>query len=165
MEKTIIIVLLIKLITLTTFALGQTVHLPEDIQKFYAQDQIQSSFEINAMMNPFYLRGDFDGDKKADYAIMVSDRKTGKGGIIIILPTLKKYFVIGAGQALPTRPGDDYGWVEAWEVYCCNQPEIGVGESRKIKLRSEAILVRKLESSSGIIYWDGKNYQWYQQGD
>lgn len=74
-------------------------------------------------------------------------------------------FLIGAGQALPTRPGDDYGWVEAWEVYCCNQPEIGVGESRKIKLRSEAILVRKLESSSGIIYWDGKNYQWYQQGD
>jgi hypothetical protein len=32
-------------------------------------------------------------------------------------------------------------------------------------LKGEAILVVKLESSSGLIYWDGKKYQWYQQGD
>jgi len=162
MVKASIIVSITKLIVITSWA--QNLYLPEDIQIFYNQEKIKSSFEINAM-NPFYLRGDFDGDKKADYAITVSERKTGKKGIIIYHPSSKKHFVIGAGRELATRQGDDYGWMDAWEVYCKKDVELGVGESKKIKLIGEAILITKLESSSGLIYWDGKSYQWYQQGD
>ena len=166
MEKTTTIILLVaKLMALTTFACGQALYLPEDLQKFFEQEKIKSPFEINATMNPFYLRGDFDGDKKPDYAITISERKTGKKGIIIYHTKSKKYFVIGAGQELSTRPSDDYGWIDAWEVFCKRDPQIGVGESETVKLKGEAILVQKLESSSGIIYWDGERYQWYQQGD
>jgi hypothetical protein len=30
---------------------------------------------------------------------------------------------------------------------------------------SIAILAEKQESASGLIFWDGKQYRWYQQGD
>ncbi len=55
--------------------------------------------------------------------------------------------------------------MDAWKVYDKKDVGIGVGETRKLVLKGEAILAMKLESSSGIIYWDGKQYRWYQQGD
>lgn len=165
LEKMIKTAAIILLTSLATFVWGQTLYLPEDLQKFYEQEKIKSSFEINAMMNPFYLRGDFDGDQKIDYAVTVVERKTGKKGLIIYHPTSKNYFLIGAGVELTTRPGDDYGWMDAWEVFSKKEVEKGVDETATIKLKGDAILVLKLESSSGLIYWDGKKYQWYQQGD
>jgi len=153
------------LMLVTTIASGQNLYLPEDLNDFYNQDKVKSLFEINTGMNPFYLRGDFDGDKTADYALAVIERKTRKKGIIIFHSVSKNYFVVGAGKGLSTRSGDDYEWMNAWEVYDKREPELGVGEAGKIKLKGEAILVQKLESSSGLVYWDGKEYQWYQQGD
>jgi hypothetical protein len=29
----------------------------------------------------------------------------------------------------------------------------------------EAIMAEKSESASGLIYWDGKRWRWYQLGD
>jgi hypothetical protein len=159
------IILAVKLVIISAVAWGQGLYLPEDLKTFYGQEKIKSLFEINASMNPFYLRGDFDGDKKKDYIVAVTERKTGKGGMIIYHPAAKNYFVIGAGVELTTRPGDDYGWMNAWEVFCKKEVEKGVGETGTIKVKGDAILVLKLESSSGLIYWDGKKYQWYQQGD
>ena len=34
--------------------------------------------EISRRMNPFYLRGDFNGDGKLDYVVLVKERKSGK---------------------------------------------------------------------------------------
>jgi hypothetical protein len=150
---------------ITVFANGQSPFLPDDLSKFYAQENIRSLFDINTSLNPFYLRGDFDGDKRADYALAVIEHTTGKKGILIVHSASKNYHLIGAGKKLSTRTGDDYQWINAWEVYDKVDPDLGVGEVRKIKLKGEAILVQKLESSSGLIYWDGAQYQWYQQGD
>jgi hypothetical protein len=33
------------------------------------------------------------------------------------------------------------------------------------KLRGDALMVMKTEAASGLVYWDGKRYGWYQQGD
>jgi hypothetical protein len=164
MTKTIIL-LAAKVIVVTTIACGQNPYLPEDLKSFCEQDKIKSLFEINTVMNPFYLRGDFDGDKKVDYAVAVTERSTGKVGMIIYFPIRKNYLVIGAGVGLSNRPGDDYGWMDGWEVFCKKEVEKGVGEKETIRLKGDAILVVKLESSSGLIYWDGKKYLWYQQGD
>jgi hypothetical protein len=60
---------------------------------------------------------------------------------------------------------DDYKWIDAWKVHTQRNVESGAGETEKLTLKSEAIHVIKLEASSGIIYWDGKEYRWYQQGD
>ena len=36
---------------------------------------------------------------------------------------------------------------------------LGVGETETIELTGDAILAIKTESSSGLIYWTGKDYQ------
>ncbi|MBS1505442.1 MAG: hypothetical protein JSS79_02240 [Bacteroidetes bacterium] len=136
---------------------------PDKLFQFYNQANIKGAYAINRELNPFYLRGDFDGDKNIDYAIAVIEKKSSKKGILIYHPSSKKYFLAGAGQALGY--GDDYPWMDAWQVYEKKYVGLGVGETKRIKLKGEAILVEKLESSSGLIYWDGKKYEWYQQGD
>lgn len=139
-------------------------NLPEEIKAFYNQDKTKSIYSIRTDLNPFYLRGDFDGDKKQDYGLGIVDRQTKKKGILIYHTGTKTHYVVGAGKALDNA-GDDYQWMDAWKVYVAKEVEIGVGESERISLKGEAILALKTESSSGLIYWTGNNYRWYQQGD
>ena len=140
-------------------------NMPDDLRYFYNQEKIQTAYKINKNLNPFYLRGDFDGDKKIDYALAVIESKNDKKGILIYHPATKKYFLAGAGKSIPNGHGDDYPWMDAWEVSDEKIIEQGIKELKPPKLIGEAILVQKLESSSGLIYWDGKEYRWYQQGD
>ncbi len=128
-------------------------NLPDEIQDFYKQ-QIVNEYKLRTDVNPFYLRGDFDGDKKLDYAINVIERKTEKKGIVIYHTGTNRHFTIGAGKPFfGQHPGDDFWWMDAWKV------EVNIGRKR------EGILVVKTESSSGLIYWTGKQYSWIQKGD
>ena len=164
--KSVFKILTILLLLVVQIAWGQnTENLPASLYDFYNQDKIKTKFTINKNLNPVWLIGDFDGDQKPDYALSISEITTGKKGILIYHPHKKNCFIIGAGKALSNKPSDDYSWVNAWEVSSEKNPELGVGESKRVKLKGQAILVQKLESSSGLIYWNGKNYQWYQQGD
>ncbi|GCC53721.1 hypothetical protein SanaruYs_39690 [Chryseotalea sanaruensis] len=140
-------------------------NLPDDLYDFYNQEKIRTSYKVDQDLNPFYLRGDFDGDKKIDYALAVIESTTDKKGILIYHPVTKKYFLAGAGKAIPNGHGDDYSWMDGWEVSDERTVEQGVTNLKPPKLIGEAILIQKLESSSGLIYWDGKEYRWYQQGD
>lgn len=138
---------------------------PDELYTFYNQEKIKNIYEINKDLNPLYLRGDFDGDKKIDYVLAIIETKTQKKGILIYHTEKKKHFVAGAGSSITNGHGDDYQWMDAWEVSDEKRIEQGVGGPQKIKLRGEAIQLQKLESSSGLVYWDGKEYSWYQQGD
>ncbi|MCX8490762.1 MAG: hypothetical protein ORN54_06810, partial [Cyclobacteriaceae bacterium] len=46
-------------------------NLPDNLYDFYNQEKIRTTYKINRDINPFYLRGDFNGDKKIDYALAV----------------------------------------------------------------------------------------------
>lgn len=141
-------------------------NMPDDLYEFFNQEDIKTNYKINKDLNPFYLRGDFNGDKKIDYALAVIESKTDKKGILIYHPATKTTFKLGAGKRIPNGyERDDMGWMDAWHI--CNKKEIeqGVTDQKPPKLIGEAIYAFKLESSSGIIYWDGKEYKWYQQGD
>jgi hypothetical protein len=140
-------------------------NMPDDLRDFYDQEKIRTTYKINKDLNPFYLRGDFDGDKKIDYALAVIELKTDKKGILIYHPATRRYFLAGAGKAVPNGHGDDYPWMDAWEVSDEKIIAQGSTDLKPPKLIGEAILVQKLESSSGLIYWDGKEYSWYQQDD
>lgn len=141
-------------------------NMPDELRDFYEQEKIRTTYKINKDLNPFYLRGDFDGDKKMDYALAVVEIKTEKKGILIYHSGTKMHFTLGAGKLI--RDGyerDDMNWMDAWQVYDKKDVGLGVGETKTLKLKGEAIYADKLESSSGLIYWDGKEYRWYQQGD
>ena len=113
-------------------------------------------------MNPFYLRGDFNGDGKIDVADLVKQRSTGKIGIAIINGATNKVTILGAGTAIGNG-GDDFEWMDSWEIYS-KADRIASGTSVP-KLRGDALLVSKSEAASALIYWNGKRYIWRQQGD
>ncbi|MGC1492519.1 MAG: hypothetical protein WA798_14205, partial [Candidatus Acidiferrum sp.] len=65
-----------------------------------------------------------------------------------------------SGEASP-----DLNFLNTWKVYAKGPVERGVGSGAPPHLIGEALLVGKRESASGLIYWNGKSFVWYQQGD
>jgi len=159
--------LTILILTIPTLTIGQEKNderktfvfesnLPTELRDLYEQ-KIKPAYAIRTDLNPFYLKGDFDGDKIQDYAISVVEKKSDKKGILIYHSGTKTNFLLGAGKQFNERhPGDDFWWMDAWTV---------TRTGPKSKSKGESILVIKTESSSGLIYWTGIEYKWQQEGD
>lgn len=45
-------------------------NIPEKLQTELTMGPLAAAYAISDRINPFYLRGDFDGDGKPDYAIL-----------------------------------------------------------------------------------------------
>ena len=99
-------------------------------------------------------------------ALNVRDRKSGKRGIAVWHSSDHAWHVIAAGRKLAPDGDDDFAWMDEWSIHNRAIPaEEGVDAGGPPKLRGDAILAEKQESASGLIFWDGKEYRWYQQGD
>ena len=133
-------------------------------------------YEFSSRLNPFYLHADFDGDNKQDVAIWIRNRESNKSGIAIIHRETGKTYLVGAGNPIvngagevlwaKSKSGDSLDFIDAWLVYEKGRVAQGAGEvgSPPI-LKGDTLLLIKTESASGLIYWTGKHYAWYQQGD
>ena len=111
-------------------------------------------YELYLGVNPFYQRGDFDGDGEPDLAILVREKTTRKVGIAILHRRTGDLHIVGAGIPLGNG-GDDFAWLGVWRV----EP------APNSALRREALYVEKPESAGGLIYWNGSRYVWVQMGD
>jgi hypothetical protein len=123
---------------------------------------IQSGYSLSSRLNPFYLRGDFDGDSVVDYAFLVTSKKTKENGIAFYLSSQKKTLIIGAGAPFNKMTDLDFN---GWFVYGKQKVFKGVAEGIPPVLKSEALFIKWEESASAIVYWDGQKFRWYQQGD
>ena len=142
-------------------------NVPDDVVMQFGTGSFAEIYSISGRINPFYLRGDFDGDGKSDYAILVLSKKDHLRGIAVWLSSKGKIFVLGAGHPFKFSHGDsvDFEFIETWQVHGKKPVESGVQAGPPPKLIGEALLVGKTESASGLIYWNGKQFAWYQQGD
>jgi hypothetical protein len=132
-------------------------------------------YVITPRINPLYQRGDFNGDGKLDIALWVKNRKNNKSGIVVIHRGTEKAYVIGAGNLVRDRAGKalwarenggaDFDVIDAWTVYEKGAVEQGVEEDSPPVLKGDALEMIKTESASGLLYWTGVRYAWYQQGD
>jgi hypothetical protein len=145
-------------------------NVPERLRPSIEHPSFKAAFDVGTWLNPFYLRGDFDGDGSPDYAILAIHRSDSKKGIAIWLSSKpdSEPRMIGAGTK--SRAGgevsDNWDFFDAWQVYGKRTVSKGVGEgSKPPRLIGEAILIEKTESASGLLYWDSKQFRWYQQGD
>jgi hypothetical protein len=120
--------------------------------------QFQTQYEWYDRVNPFYQRGDFDGDGQTDVALLIRHKITRKVGIVFVHKATRAVHIVGAGTALGNG-GDDFAWLGAWHV------EEGPPLERISGFHGEVLYVEKPESAGGLIYWDGHNYQWIQWGD
>ena len=143
---------------------AQLLNVPRSVIELFKSSKLDQQYDFSFKLNPFYLRGDFDGDSKPDIAILVSQKSTNKIGIAICNFAGGKVFVVGAGRRLGNG-GDNFDWMDTWQVYPKGRVSRGVGEKYVPVLKGEALLVEKSESASALIYWNSNRYVWYQQGD
>jgi hypothetical protein len=139
--------------------------IPEFAQERFDASSFSKNLEFSYGLNPFYQSGDFDGDGRLDVALLVKNKVTGKVGIVVIHSGSRPAVLLGAGTPWMGNPRYDFNWMDAWQIYPRGPVGQGAGEGKPPILKGDAILAIKTESASGLIYWTGAAYRWYQQGD
>ncbi len=145
-------------------ATPQPHNIPEMIQRAITNGSLAKGYDVSFDLIPSYLQGDFNGDCNIDVAVLVKQRATGKVGIAIVHGGMGKATILGAGTAIGNG-GDDFAWMDSWQVYAKNRAAHAAGETSVLRLRGDALLVGKTEAASALIYWNGEKYVWLQQGD
>ena len=145
----------------------QTENIPEEFLRSASSGPFARSYGLDGAMNPFYLRGDFDGDAQPDYAFWIKSKKHGEVGIAVWLSSLQGYRILGAGTPFKVSglAVSNLDFLNTWQIYGKGPVERGVEAGSPPHLLGDALLVGKSESASGLIYWNGKSFVWYQQGD
>jgi len=143
---------------------GASRDVPDAVKKALTNGSPRKQYDLSFRINPSYLEGDFNGDGKMDVAVLVTERSTGKLGIAIVHDTTGKVTILGAGIGVGNG-GDDFAWMDSWQVYSKTRAAHAPDETSVPRLRGDALLVEKSEAASALIYWNGKRYVWCQQGD
>ncbi|MBZ5549141.1 MAG: hypothetical protein LAO22_14480 [Acidobacteriia bacterium] len=147
-------------------------NLPDDAQRVLEKNHTFALYDLSDSVNPFYLRGDFDGDGKPDYAVLVINKQTKKHGLAVVRSKSRSVDILGAG-GIKLRVGsgqgsyllDDFDWMNAWHVESRYAIGVQLGREVESKMSGEGIVVEKTESASALILWNGRSYQWKQMGD
>jgi hypothetical protein len=142
-------------------------NIPQDVAEAVESGHFAETYKLDGRMNPFYLRGDFDGDGKPDYAFWIRAKVSGSVGIAIWLSSRQKLIILGAGVPFRFAGSTESNFedLNVWRVYGKRPVEQGVEAGPPPRLIGEAILVGRSESGSGLIFWAGQSFKWYQQGD
>lgn len=136
---------------------------PPELLERGAAAKIWGDHAIDRGINPFYLRGDFDGDAAPDYLVSVVP-KLGADALpkLVVLrgggkPAIWLADDPKAGLALPAR--------DAWYVHD-RGTSVAAGPGGKAPaLKGDGIVMMKLESSSGLVYWDGSRFRTHWLSD
>ena len=119
---------------------------------------------FDTRLNPFCLRGDFDGDGAADFAVLIKQAVGGKQGIAIVHRATGLVSIVGAGKPLGNG-GDNFDWMDAWSIVDKAATGAAKADPKRPALKGDAILAVKTESAGGLIWWDGTRYRWSQHGN
>src|SRR3954452_5944027 len=68
---------------------------PPEIRK--CLKPVEPQYQLSDRSNPFYLRGDFDGDGRPDYAVLITNSKDERG-IAVCRAAAAKPEILGAGN-------------------------------------------------------------------
>ncbi|HEU4814796.1 hypothetical protein [Janthinobacterium sp.] len=123
----------------------------------------REAIEVSARVNPFVLHGDFDGDGKGDLAILIKNKDSKKEGIVFLFRQKTAPVIVGAGHVL-SNGGDDFAWLEVWQVEDKGSLQRSYHE-KSLRLKTDGIVVAKEGSASALIYIKGGKAVWQQQGD
>jgi len=121
------------------------------------------SFKIDTRINPYYLRGDFDGDGKLDFAVMVTRNNSKTLGLIICQGDGQS-FVLGAGsQPKFSTMSEDNFLSSDWEVVTLAEFRELLYDKKLAGTAKGEVICLTWEDGNGYIYWDGKQYRWFSE--
>ena len=138
--------------------------IPEAVITVFKTAGLDRHYELSSHLKPSYLKGDFDGDRKPDIAVLVKEKGAGRIGIAVFHSSTSNVLFIGAGTKLGNG-GDNFDWMDVWSVTAKAGAAKQVGKAAAALLKGDALHVEKSESASALIYWNGKRYMWRQLGD
>jgi hypothetical protein len=149
--------------------------LPAWFSTTFKNSGLSTKYSITPFIKPAFFESDFNGDKISDIAVLVTEIKTKKKGILLIHGKTNQHYLFGAGTKFGNG-GDNFRWMGRWSIYKDKiADEGGVDKNgdliatKKIKLSRIGLLITDLEDgqadSGGIIYWTGVKYIWIHQGE
>lgn len=138
--------------------------IPAWIRSEFKMGYYDRSYEVAKKLYPEYLRGDFNGDGKPDFAVQVRRRSTGTFGIAVFQAkrTQSKpaaVFIAGAGKALGKNT--DLDWVEIWSVFSKAEAYREIQSARMPKFWGDVLKLQTKKGKAGFMYWSGDGYSWY----
>jgi hypothetical protein len=142
---------------------GAIGEMPDAVKRVLTNGSRGKEYDLSFRVKPSYLEGDFNSDGNMDAGVLIKQRATGKLGIAIVHGTTGKMTILGAKIPIGNG-GDDFEWMDSWQVYSKRRAAHAAGETGIPHLRGDALLVEKTEAASALIYWNGKGYAWSQQG-
>jgi hypothetical protein len=143
----------------------QSSSLGSDVTTNLSRPGVLDGYAVTAHLNPYYLHADFDGDGRQDTALLVRHKASSKRGIAVLHSSDGRVHFIGAGTSVGSG-GDNFDWMDAWHVQ--RRGPVGKGPHNDTEppiLKGDALHVIKTESASGLLYWSGERYEWYQRSD
>ena len=143
---------------------SQSDAIPESVITVFKTAGLDRHYELSSHLKPSYLKGDFDGDRKPDIAVLVKEKSAGRIGIAVFHSSTNNVVFIGAGTKLGNG-GDNFDWMDIWSVTAKAAAAKQVGKPAAALVKGDALHVEKSESASALIYWNGKRYIWRQLGD
>jgi hypothetical protein len=136
----------------------------------------RDSLPVLRAINPFFLRGDFNGDGELDIAFWVQNHETQERGVAILHSTLDRLHVFGAGQSLPEPQGSESTAinVDAWHLVSrgtveshpySDIPAIGLTEGQPFTFERETLEFVYLEKAAFVFYWANGQYWQFATAD
>lgn len=142
-----------------------------------------NGYSVDSSRSPFFVKGDFFGDKVADYAVMLKNSHDTLRIGIIDHGGSRHQFVISRDEDATDRIIDEFGWVGVFrkvkkgDVLWANWAELAentesegrrgfdeVPEKEKVVLGYDALFVHMTDAcGGGFMYWNKKEFIWLQQ--
>ena len=138
------------------------VRLPSWAEQMWLTLSHSSNLQLSTRLNPRMWGGDFNGDGRADLALLVRHAESKKEGIAFLLQG-RMPLVVGAGTDFGNG-GDDFSWMDLCYVEARGTKH-GNYKGQSVSLQSDGLVVAKESSASALIYLRKGKLQWCQYGD
>jgi|GEM_PF-5580291 len=141
--------------------------LPLKVEKCLEENTIKGRVDVLTTQNPYFVRGDFDGDTQPDYAVAVRWKNTQRNSLLIC--TRKgKPVILGtddtSAKQFSDKPDDNF-MSSNWDVFTKEEAQtVRKYNSKGISVpvahpKGESIAMI-WEDGICLIYWDGSHYKW-----
>ena len=110
-----------------------------------------------------YRLKDTNGDGELDIVFPIKNTQNNKIGFAIIHKGLYEHFIIGAGTKIKNGLSDDLNYIDIWKINKKKKNEPGLGEQKPLILKYNSIKIEKSDVGGGIVFWNGKEYEYFHQ--